>query len=569
MRPLLLCVFIAIFAISGGYAQGTYIPLNHDSYRILDRLEIKGGRLMNGFHTSNKPLDRAAVTSFVTELDTGDAGIGTRFTKVDEANLQWLYLDNSDWSGELGDVESKRKLFKVFYKHPAHFLSVDVPKFKFMVDPAIQFRMGMDTESDGLKFENTRGVELRGQVDDIFGFYAYITENQSKYPEYVRNYIEERKGIPDAGYHKTFKETGYDFFKARGYVTLSATKHVHFQFGYDKIFIGDGERSLFVSNFGNDYLFLKINTNVWKLNYQNVFAELIREYPRRADTLLGKKYMAMHHLSVNATRWLNIGIFESVVFSRPNTFEFQYLNPLIFYRSIEQALGSPDNAALGIDFKALIARHVAIYGQFLIDDLNFEEEFGNNDNKGFKKLTNSNKWWGTKLGAQLGVKYVDAFKVNNLDLQLEMNWVRPYTYTHRGLQTNWAHYNLPLAHPMGANLGEIITVIRYQPIHKLNITAKYFRTRYGVDNDTTNFGNNIFLPDTERERIYGNNLGQGINTKLNLFELLISYQPWHNIYLDFNYVFRNVKSEAAILDSRSHFWNVAARMNIPYKGNYF
>lgn len=312
-----------------------------------------------------------------------------------------------------------------------------------------------------------------------------------------------------------------------------------------------------------------MNTNVWKLNYQNIFAELIREYPRRADTLLGKKYMAVHHLSVNATRWLNIGIFESVVFSRENTFEFQYLNPLIFYRSIEQAVGSPDNAAIGIDFKALIARHVALYGQFLIDDLNFEEEFGNNDNKGFKKLTKSNKWWGTKLGAQLGVKYVDAFKVNNLDLQVEMNWVRPYTYTHRGLQTNWSHYNLPLAHPLGANIGEVIAVVRYQPIQKLNITARHFRMRYGADTGSTNFGNNIFLPDTKVERIYGNNLGQGINTKVNLFELLVSYQPWHNIYLDFNYVFRNLKSEDPALDNRGHFWNVAARMNIPYKGHYF
>jgi len=559
-------ILVAFFSVS---AQGTYVPLNHDTYHILDRLEIKGGRLMNEFHTSNKPLDRAAVTQFVANLDTADSGTGTRFTMVDEANLNYLYLDNSDWSGELGDSIPKRTLLKVFYRNPAHLISVDVPKFKLYVDPALSFQLGMDTGDKGLKYVNTRGVELRGQVDDFFGFYAYISENQAKYPDYVRQYINNGKGIPDAGYYKDFKTTGYDYFKARGYVTFSATKHVHFQFGYDKNFIGDGERSLFVSDFGNDYLFLKINTNVWKLNYQNVFAELIKEYPRKADTLLGKKYMAMHHLSVNATKWLNIGIFESVVFSRPNTFEFQYLNPLIFYRSIEQALGSPDNATLGLDFKTVFARHFSIYGQFLIDDLNFKEEFGNNENKGFKKLTNSNKWWGTKVGAQFGIKYVDAFKVDNLDLQLEMNWVRPYVYGHKDLQTNWAHYNLPLAHPMGANLGEVIAIVRYQPMNKLTITAKHFRTRYGADNDTTNFGNDIFKSYNEIERTYGNNLGQGVNTKLNLFELLVTYQPWHNIYVDFNYVFRGLKSENPALNSREHFWNLAARMNIPYKGHYF
>ena len=44
---------------------------------------------------------------------------------------------------------------------------------------------------------------------------------------------------------------------------------------------------------------------------------------------------------------INIGLFESIVFSRPNHFELQYLNPVIFYRTVEQMVGSPDNAMIG------------------------------------------------------------------------------------------------------------------------------------------------------------------------------------------------------------------------------
>ena len=64
--------------------------------------------------------------------------------------------------------------------------------------------------------------------------------------------------------------------------------------------------------------------------YQNLFLELTPQYQRGADQQLPHKYATIHHLSVNATRWLNIGVFESVVFGRANRYEFSYLNPIIF-----------------------------------------------------------------------------------------------------------------------------------------------------------------------------------------------------------------------------------------------
>ena len=34
------------------------------------------------------------------------------------------------------------------------------------------------------------------------------------------------------------------------------------------------------------------------------------------DKILDKKYAAIHHLSINATKWLNVGLFDAVVFGR-------------------------------------------------------------------------------------------------------------------------------------------------------------------------------------------------------------------------------------------------------------
>jgi hypothetical protein len=96
-------------------------------------------------------------------------------------------------------------------------------------------------------------------------------------PGYVQRRIQRDQIVPHEGYWKYFKTQNgsqYDFFSARGYVTYAATKHINVQLGHDRNFIGNGYRSLILSDYSSPYFFLKLNTRIWKLNYQNVFAEM-------------------------------------------------------------------------------------------------------------------------------------------------------------------------------------------------------------------------------------------------------------------------------------------------------
>ena len=76
-------------------------------------------------------------------------------------------------------------------------------------------------------------------------------------------------------------------------------------------------------------------------------------------------------------------------------------------------------------------------------------------------VTAGNKSWKNKFGYQLGVKYYNAFKVDNLLLQFEYNRVRPYTYSHNTIVLNYGHNNQPMAHLWGANFSEAIFIGRY------------------------------------------------------------------------------------------------------------
>jgi hypothetical protein len=501
------------------FSQTTYLPQGAKENILLDRLEIKMGTDSIFNFSKTKPYSRRQFISHLSRLDS----LG-KTTEVDAYNYHTAMLSNLEWaSGERTQYESKKPIGKSFYQTPANLYEKYLPDFFIAVNPVIQYSIAKESGNDQHLFLNTRGISFRGRILDKIGFSAYITDNQERSPLYVQEFINERKAVPGTGFYKGFKKPGgVDYFDARGYFTFGVGKVIDVAFGYDKNFIGNGHRSLFLSDFSNNTLFLKLNTRIWKFNYQNLFMELQNRESGGADILLPKKYAAMHHLDLAVTKWLNVGIFEGVVFGRKDHFEFGYLNPVIFYRSIEQQTGSLDNSVLGMDAKANIAKRLQVYGQALLDEFNLVE------------MRKGEGWWGNKWGLQFGGKYIDVFNIPNLDLQLEANHVRPFTYSHRDSVANYTHYNQPLAHPLGANFREWIAITRYQPAPKWLVQLKAIYMKQGRDTGLRSFGGNIFLPNVPpyRKGDYGYKIGGGIPVKTSLASLLVSYEFKPNLYFD-------------------------------------
>jgi len=543
---LLLFFLSAAFPL---FAQTTYLPQGGREQQLLERLEIKlqTDTVLN--FSKTRPFSRRHVIPALQGIDT------SRMTAVDRYNTYITQLGNLEWvDGDRAAFQSKKPLLKHFFKTPATLYEVNTKDFFLSVNPVFQFYAGREKGYGENIFLNTRGVALRGRIANKIGFAAYITENQERVPRYVQSWVEERQAVPGQGFYKDFKVTAYDYFDARGYISFNAAKYIDIVFGYDRNFIGNGHRSLFLSDFSSSALFLKLNTRIWKFNYQNLFMELqnpLRNTP--ADVLIPKKYAAMHHLDLAVTRWLNIGLFEGVVFGRNDHFEFGYLNPVIFYRSIEQQNGSFDNAVAGLDAKANIAGRFQLYGQLLLDEFKLSE------------IRAGKGWWANKIGYQLGVKSVD-FPLENLDLQLEFNRVRPFTYSHRDSTANYTHYNQPLAHPLGANFNEIIGLLRYQPAPRWNVQLHLMHYMQGRDSSALSYGSNIFLPNVPpyRNSEYGFSIGSGERTNVVYGSLLVSYEFRPNLFFEIQATGRREKNSTS--SATTSFitsgvrWNMNRRM---------
>lgn len=572
MRHYLLnaaLLMLGLLPLAAG-AQSVYMPLNQQVYETIDRYEISQGRLAPQFHSAWKPYYRRAVADFAksTLADSSRA-----ISRQDRFNLEYLLIDNHEWA-DTNLQESRRPLWKLYpTKSDAVLLRNRFGQLH--ISPVLNFAGGVQRGQDrNLNLStNTRGIEVRGQVDQKVGFYLWLTENQIVYPDYVRNYIYSNGTVPNEAFWKTFKKDGVDFFSARGYFTFNATRHIGIQFGYDKNFIGNGYRSLILSDFAPAATFLKLQTRVGAFQYVNLYAQLKASQRWNSDgvfgsQVIGNKYLSLHHLSVNLGRKVNVGLFEAVIHSRDSsvTPELSYLNPIIFYRALEGYLGSPDNILVGMDIKYLPVRNVMLYGQVNLDEFLLKE------------IRAKKGWWANKQAAQVGAKYVNVAGVSNLDVQGEINFIRPFTYAHETNYFSYAHYRQPLAHPLGANVLEYVGLVRWQPLPRLTLRAKGIYAKLGEDQlqaggTTRNFGSDVnrsYLDVKQSGPLeYGYSVGSGSPASLQLAEFDASYMLRHNIWIDFQLAQRTYKSNFAARNRQDLLVTAGIRLNTYWRKNDF
>lgn len=569
---LFLLLVIASQSLFAQTNTSTFVPYQSDYYHILKRYEIKRGKFFTPFHSSTLPLSRYNIALFADSLSNDSTQI---LSQSDKFNINYLLTDNYEFSKK--DSVKQKGILKYFYKRKPDFFSVmndnydmklekGALDFVIRVNPILHLGIGQDNTRDEMITLNTRGAEVHGVAAHRIGFHASVTETQAIFPRYVQNVIDslspnralENFVVPNESFAKPFKENGVDFLRATGYITFDVAKVVNVQFGQDKNFIGNGYRSLVLSDFAAPHLFLKLQTKFWKINYTNLYTQMVADV-QRANSLYPKKYIIYHHLSIDFSDKFNFGIFESVAYGRKDqgqndTFDLSYLNPFIFYRAVEQGIGSIDNALVGADFKWLALKNFQLYGQFVLDELKVGE------------LIDNNGWWGNKYGIQLGLNAIDVANIKNLDLQLETNIVRPYTYTHSSDEqlSNFVHYKQSLAHPLGANFMEFLGVLRYQPIPRLNITGKLIYAKTGEDSNGSNWGSNLLISnvDVDDTNEYGNTIGQGVETSILFGRFTATYQLYHNLFLDADVIQRNKTSAIVARDLSSTVFSVGLRLNI-------
>ena len=489
MKKCLVIVALMLAALCAR-AQELQIPLNNDYHMEVEAAAYSSDYI---FHTALRGWSESQFNG-VINLDSINELYRIQVNKKGK-------FSNYIWNSVLND----------------DFIRMKNDEIYFAINPYIDFQVG----SDGHRttWVNTRGAEIKGTLGKKFAFYANARENQAVFPEYVDNYCSTVHVVPGQGHANVFKKNGRDYTNAAAYISYRPLKWIDATLGYGKNFIGDGYRSMMLSDNAANYPYVKVRADFWRIQYTCLYAQMTDRNTVLADNTYARKWAVIHYLDFAVTKRLNIGFFDAVmsasqthqqVMVNDSTyttidmrrgFDFQYINPIIFLRSAEYYAGkSPDNAVLGLNASFIVGKHTTIYGQFVLDEMTV------------KRFVAMKGYYGNKQSYQLGVKSYDCFGVKNLFLQLEGNIVRPYMYSHTPQGTensvgedNYAHYNEPLAHPWGANLWEMVARAQY------NWNRWYFQYKlnYGQYGDDWDVENNVWAN-------YGHNVYNDYNTAIPL-----------------------------------------------------
>lgn len=364
-------------------------------------------------------------------------------------------------------IEDSSKQYYIFTEHlfRKHFLEFKGKNYFLTISPVFNFALGKDfsdTSSQRL-FQNTRGFYIEGDLFKNFSFSTSFYENQSRNPNYQMNYFSsigelyvnhkdstyysQNAVVPGLGRTKPFKVGAFDYAFAQGDVIYKPFKVLTLSAGNTRKFVGDGYRSLLLSDNSFSSPFFQIDYHFhprWRFTYYRTRLQNLMRKPASTtvEAYYGTKGYAVNYLSFDITEKITLSLFEGTIYSKGDSIVSKrvsawYYNPVplvgTFVMDEQEA-----NSIIGLNVGATLGSKIRLYGQYAMNPHR------------------------SAYGAQLGVRLMELGDVKNLFLQLEGNYTTNNLYRSTNPRLNYSHFNLPLAHTKGEGFSEVLLRTSYE-----------------------------------------------------------------------------------------------------------
>jgi hypothetical protein len=438
-------------------------------------------------------------------------------------------------------IKSNRSwLHRKFFQE--HLLQVQHQSFNIFADIIVDEYIGAgkrgiptDQQIPGkskLHLMNTRGYEAGGNIGNKFYFETAIYENQGRFPGYIDSSIRTTRVVPYQNHYKNIGDgKGFDFSYSSARLMYIPNKHFLFDLGFNNNFIGDGYRSLLLSDYNTVYPYFRTAFTAGNFQYSVMWSQYVST-PQRTIYALGfpRKWGQTYLLDWHATKHFNISVFNAVI--SPNETSdhkkdvgISLASPIMFVHADKSPSGIQLNNISGFNLKYTITPSINVYAQLMVDEL------GSAD-------------WQKRYGWQAGARIGNLLKVQGWNALAEFNTVRPYSYASDNDATIYSHNNEPLAHPLGANFKEGVFVTDYT-YKNWWFRLEAFAAHYGTDSSLdVDYGRDIFKLTSLHSKENNITTDQGLNTKLYYGDFRVAYilNKKTNLRIEAGAVYRNEKN---------------------------
>jgi len=399
-------------------------------------LNEKLNKINNSLSTGFKPVIGYKVSDFFTN-DSLNKFYGDSALFFSKHKKNWFY---------------RKFFFESFVKYSGE-------NFLIEVNPLLNYEIGRIKGIDNKYGINTRGIEIKGNIGEKLSFYSSFAETQAFFRYYIDSAANERLVVPGQGAWKEFKETGRDFSMASGYVSFSPNKIINLQAGHDKHFIGEGYRSLLLSDNSFNYPFARLSFDFKGFNYTVLYTQF-EDFRKVYYAYHTKKYGQFNYLSYSYKNIAELGVFEGMIYKTSDSITSRKIPADYFVPVIGLHLGKygylQENKLLtGINLKIKITEFAQFYAQLASDD--------------FK--TDRNAY---QFGVKIFDAFINTFPQHRLYFQAEYNNAKSDIYKGTEKNTSWSHYNSEIVHPAGTRFDETILIGRYL-FKNFSLTGKYVK----------------------------------------------------------------------------------------------
>jgi hypothetical protein len=518
-RHYILIIFL-ILIIKQTQAQLIYQPYFYQFYQKLNTVEYSPS---TNLHTSVKPLliaDSGILRNVYDSL---------MMSHVDNTHKSWLH--------------------QIFFS--GHLMDVKDEKYTFNLDYLPDVDIGKELTQKQNTWLNTRGIQLYGTVGPHFFYYSSVYENQGAFPNYETSYINKTLSIPSEIpiNVRPFDNGSIDWTYVTSLIGYNINKNVSIVMGQDKTFIGDGYRSLLLSDNAPVSPLLRLSVNLTKnLQYMAMMTYMEDQNAVQFNSFGNnrRKWGAFHYLDWNINNRISIGFFNALIAEEANDqnkmhgFDINYLNPVFFSSALGPSGTAPDHTLFGFNGKYKILNKTTLYGQLLFDQAASPASPG------------SVSAW------QFGFKGSDLFSVDKLNYLVEFNTAAPYTYSDNTPIVNYAQLSQPLGDPLGANFKENIAILNYS-VGKFDFQLETQYAKIGQNIGTLNYGDDITLANNVNIPAGNINTGQGMATSLRFAEGTVAYvlNPKYNFRIEAGWLVRDEKN--SISDTKTALLTIGLR----------
>ena len=546
---ILLSIILLIACAYQVQAQSVYVPVQHEVYDFLKRLEAR--QLFTDYKDATKPLSRMQIAEALYKLEQRTVDM----TRVERETFEFLktefHFEIQKLSGDSEPDESRWHIY-------SHELSQGILNFD------INYSLSQISAEGQTTTSRSQGLKMYGYIYNSVGLYFNYVDNRESGDNLNYSRMND-KDITQAYWLSPADMDYYNRIKTpqRGVVPSQLTGTNNFQF--------DEMNAQFSWQIGSFMLSLEKMNNVWGYgrNGTVIFSDNAPSYPQiklrvpitkdidfvyfhgelnsnvidssrsyfvtypnqRYSTFREvdhSKYIAAHQLEISLWHGVDFSIGESVVYSDRGPL-LMYLIPIMFFKAGEHYNDNKDNCQLFGSIDLNVVRNVNFYLSLFIDELNTHKLFDPNLSHRQVAFTS-------------GLRVFDI-PVTNFDMTLEYTRVNPATYNHQYASTTFTNSGFVLGSWMGQNADDLLLELGLNPIHSLRLTTfgEIFRKGGALplsDQYSDNQGNWTFLfgpLHTERS--------VGITAK---------YQPLRDVFINFSARLHKIEDEADPVQNRAN-----------------